>query len=327
MRRGSDVPAVMARVEATLEEAAASPQGLRGVIHLKPEGDRDVNVGRLRHLADIDVDLPSGSDRPLVGGAIRLSKRAVRRALRWYVSPIMEQQSRFNHAGLDLIERLRLRLRAAEQQGGGAALGQPDVGRHPDPDARARTYVSLFAGRSRVVHLECEDAQLLGALGGNGIVAYGVGLDDTVVEATRAAGSEMVLDDPAEHLRRIPPGSVDGLFTSLLATPRSPRELVALLRGAAQALAPGGVLVVETADAADLSGERHPVAMRPMHPRAVQAALSATGFSDVHTELAVAPEPPMPAATSDASLAEEIQRIDDVLTRRHVAAVVATGAR
>jgi len=324
MRRGTDVPAVMARVEASLEEAAGSPQGLSGVIHLRPEGDREVNVGRLRHLADIDVDLPSGSDRPLVGGAIRLSKRAVRRALRWYVSPIMDQQSRFNHATLDLIERLRLRLRAE----GPERPGPPGVDRHPDSATRARTYVALFAGRSRVVHLECEDAQLLFALGGNGIAAYGVGLDETAVEATRAAGSEVMLDDPTEHLRRIPRGSVDGVFTSLLVTPRSPRELVAVLRGAAQALAPGGVLVVETADAAELGGgEAGSVPSRPMHPRAVEAALSATGFSDVHTDVEGLPEPDVGAATSDASLAEEIERIDDILTRRRVAAVVATRPR
>lgn len=329
MRRGTDVPAVMARVEASLEEAAGSPQGLRGVIHLKPEGDRDANVGRLRHLADIEVDLPSGSDRPVVGGAIRLSKRAVRRALRWYVSPIMDQQSRFNHATLDLIERLRLRVRAGsdEHRGGHGAVATV-LDRYPGPGTRARRYAPLFAGRHKVVHLECEDAELLRALDGDGIAAYGVGLEELVAETIRADGLEMALDDPAEHLRRLRPGSVDGLFTSLLATPRSSRELLALLRGAEQALAPGGVLIVETADAEELgAGEPSPTGARPIHPGAVRAALLATGFSDVRTELVAVPPAPIGAMENDASLAEEIERIDDLLTRRHVAAVVATKQR
>src|SRR5207248_3205659 len=46
--------------------------------------------------------------RPIVGPAVRFAKRVVRRGLRWYVKPIMEQQSRFNHAVLDLTERVRL---------------------------------------------------------------------------------------------------------------------------------------------------------------------------------------------------------------------------
>ena len=80
-----------------------------------PEGDDDLGIALLRGPADVQVELPSGSDRPVVGPVIRFGKRLVRRGLRWYVAPIMEQQSRFNHSLLDLIERLRLeneRLRA-----------------------------------------------------------------------------------------------------------------------------------------------------------------------------------------------------------------------
>ena len=73
-----------------------------------PEGDDDLGIALLRGPADIQIELPSGSDRLVIGPAIRFSKRLVRRALRWYVAPIMAQQSRFNHSLLDLVERLRL---------------------------------------------------------------------------------------------------------------------------------------------------------------------------------------------------------------------------
>ena len=73
-----------------------------------PEGDDDLGIALLRGPADIKVELPSGSDRLVIGPAIRFAKRLVRRSLRWYVAPIMEQQTRFNHSLLDMLERLRL---------------------------------------------------------------------------------------------------------------------------------------------------------------------------------------------------------------------------
>src|ERR671932_695026 len=106
MTRRADVPDIMARVAATLEDAARTPDGARGVLEPAPEGDADVNVGRLRHLADIDVELPSRPDRPLGGGAVQLAKRGVRRALRWYFGPTMAQLSHLQQAPLDQIERL-----------------------------------------------------------------------------------------------------------------------------------------------------------------------------------------------------------------------------
>ena len=44
----------------------------------------------------------------MVGPVVRIAKRAVRRGLRWYIGPIMEQQSRVNQQLLDVLERLRL---------------------------------------------------------------------------------------------------------------------------------------------------------------------------------------------------------------------------
>lgn len=104
------MPTMMNRVEATLDAAAASPEGATGVLRIRPEGDREVNVARMRQRADIETGFHSGSDRPVVGPAIRFAKRLVRRSLRWYLEPMMEQQSRFNHATLDAIEQLRLRV-------------------------------------------------------------------------------------------------------------------------------------------------------------------------------------------------------------------------
>ena len=105
MLRGRDVPDVMSKVEAVLTRAGQTPGGARGVLYVTPAHPRD--LASSRHLANLDVEFASGSDRPLIGTAVRFAKRAVRRGLRWYIAPIAAQQTRFNHVTLDLIEKLR----------------------------------------------------------------------------------------------------------------------------------------------------------------------------------------------------------------------------
>lgn len=105
---GSDVPTMMTRVETALVRAARSPDPSPGPLYIFTEGDDEMGISPLRETATIKIEFHSGSDRPMLGDAVRFGKRVVRRGLRWYMAPIMEQQSRFNHSVLDLMERLRL---------------------------------------------------------------------------------------------------------------------------------------------------------------------------------------------------------------------------
>lgn len=106
MMRNNEVPQVMTMVETALLDAG-SP-GAERLIFLTPEVSSDADIARLRHAATIEVDRPSGSDRPVVGPAIVLAKRVVRRGLRWYLRPAFEQQTSFNHGLVDLLERAQL---------------------------------------------------------------------------------------------------------------------------------------------------------------------------------------------------------------------------
>lgn len=109
MLRGSQVPGIMTRVEAALtRQARRTEDDGKRVIFVDQDGYGELGTAHLRRPADIEIEFHSGSARPVVGPAIRMAKRAVRRSLRWYVKPIMDQQSRFNHAILDIVERLRM---------------------------------------------------------------------------------------------------------------------------------------------------------------------------------------------------------------------------
>jgi hypothetical protein len=108
--RGTAVPTMMTRVETALVRAARQPGGVSagGPIFVHTEGDDELGIANLREPATIQVEFDSGSDRALIGNAVRFGKRAVRRGLRWYSTPPWDQQNRFNHALLDLVEKLRL---------------------------------------------------------------------------------------------------------------------------------------------------------------------------------------------------------------------------
>lgn len=97
----------MTRVQTILLGGARTGE-TAGTVFLHGGGGDDVGIARLRGPADIATEFPSGSDRVVVGPAVRFAKRAVRRGLRWYVGPMIEQQSQFNHLLLDVMERLRL---------------------------------------------------------------------------------------------------------------------------------------------------------------------------------------------------------------------------
>ncbi|MEA2826675.1 MAG: hypothetical protein QOG43_1114 [Actinomycetota bacterium] len=107
---GTSVPTMMTRVETALVRAARQPGGVSagGPIFVHTEGDDELGIANLREPATIQVEFLSGSDRPVVGEVIRFGKKALRRGLRWYTTPPWDQQSRFNHALLDLVEKLRL---------------------------------------------------------------------------------------------------------------------------------------------------------------------------------------------------------------------------
>lgn len=125
---------MMARVRATLNAAERTTEGASGLLKVDAEGDAEIDIPHLRHMATIDVAFQSGSDRPVIGPAIRYTKRAVRRALRWYVEPMMAQQTDFNHRTLDAIERLRLRTVMLNDEVEGLRAAGPTTNDTTEPD-------------------------------------------------------------------------------------------------------------------------------------------------------------------------------------------------
>jgi 2-polyprenyl-3-methyl-5-hydroxy-6-metoxy-1,4-benzoquinol methylase len=288
------VPRVMTRVEAALTRQARRPDDdADRVAFVDQDGFGELGTAHLRGPADLVIEFHSGSARPVIGPAVRLAKRAVRRSLRWYLKPIMEQQSRFNHALLDLVERLRMQeeKQALEIENTGEDLARieaqvgllrtdllalaggtgtedlravrstlryrdfEDRHRGPVADVREmlRVYLPHFENRTRVIDIGCGRGEFLSLLRDAGVTAYGVDSDDGMVKAARAEGLNVVLDDAFDHLRGLQLGAVDGIFCSQVAEHLETPKLLALLELCLAKLAPGGVIVMETPNPESLS--------------------------------------------------------------------------
>lgn len=222
--RGTDVHTVMTRVESALSKPVGGPKGSTGPLFVGIEGDEEIGVARMRPLATVRVDFPSGSARPVFGPAIRLTKRAVRRCLRWYVGEIMDQQSLFNHSLLDLVERLRVQNERLQTE------------------LRLRTYPRVLASAVEEALRGCQRVLVLG----------------THLPASAGPPGRIrrphVGDDWSSALGRLPPAAIDGLLLE-----HAPTDPPAVFEAAHRALGPEGVLVLtgaasELGDAASAVG-------------------------------------------------------------------------
>jgi len=85
--------------------------------------------------ADARVDLQLDSTRPLVGSLVVFTKRLVRRALRWYLPPVIDQVNAHHRAVVEVLAEHNRQIADLQRRllhGGGGGDGQSS-----EPDQRA----------------------------------------------------------------------------------------------------------------------------------------------------------------------------------------------
>ncbi len=156
--------------------------------------------------------------------------------------------------------------------------------------ARQADYVALFRESAPVLDLGCGRGEFLDLLRAEGIQARGVEGNAGAVAECRAKGLDVLQGEVVAVMQAQPGGSVGGVFAAQLVEHLPPAALAALLRASHDALRPGGVLVLETVNAAsalafldvfvrDLTHER------PLHPETLRFMAAAAGFSEARIEL------------------------------------------
>jgi O-antigen chain-terminating methyltransferase len=156
--------------------------------------------------------------------------------------------------------------------------------------ARQRGDAALFAGLAPVVDLGCGRGEFLELLREAGVESRGVEGNAHAARECREKGLDVVAGDLVEFLRSQATSSLGGVFAAQVAEHLKPPALAALLAEAHRALRRGGLLVLETVNAAsalafhdvfvrDLTHER------PLHPETLRFMAAAAGFVEARIEM------------------------------------------
>lgn len=204
-----------------------------------------------------------------------------------------------------------------------------------------RSYVELFGDRpGPVVDLGCGRGEFLHLLVEAGIDAYGVDRHPDMIDLCREKELDARQADAVEHLASVRGRSLGGIFSAQMIEHLEMRDVPRFFDLAADALAPGGRLVIETINpeslfvfaAAFYVDLGH---LRPLHPLTLRFLAEKTGFTDVHVLYSSPPPPELRPAMLDTSgtkpldvviesVNENFRRLDQVVFGPQDYALIAT---
>src|SRR5438067_2005615 len=179
-------------------------------------------------------------------------------------------------------------------------------------------FVPLFAGRKRVLDLGSGRGTFLELMRGNSIGAYGVELDERLVESSRAKGFEIVHADAEDHLRQLPERSIDGVFAAHFAEHLEPGKLIEVLRQCLRVLQPGAPLVMATPNPRTLTVGAHsfwldPSHRKPIPPELFEFYLKVEGFDDVEIRTYARSESRLREDVPDGAIRDNVRTLNETL--------------
>jgi O-antigen chain-terminating methyltransferase len=155
---------------------------------------------------------------------------------------------------------------------------------------RVSVYVPELKAASalgRVLDIGCGGGELLTVLQENDIDAYGIEVLESAVEECVAAGLEVREDDALHHLATVPKGSLGAVTAIHVAEHLGFDSLMEMIDLSLQALAPGGVIILETPNPANVKVGAGSFYIDPTHDHPIPSELleflvSIRGFTDAH---------------------------------------------
>jgi SAM-dependent methyltransferase len=196
-----------------------------------------------------------------------------------------------------------------------------------------KAYVELMLGHKRVVDLGCGRGELIELLQAKGIPSYGVEIDPDFVALLKEKGIEVVVQDAVAHLEALEAGAVDGIVGSHLVEHLPPAAAARLVTLAADKLANGGVLVLETPNpesllAGSINFHRDITHVRPIHPDTLAFLAESEGFSKVEIRrLSPVPDDERLPSPESGALEDIVDQLNSLLYGYQDYAVIARKSR
>jgi SAM-dependent methyltransferase len=205
-------------------------------------------------------------------------------------------------------------LERAREEHGYLELERRHRGTEEEIRERIARYLPYLEGApGPVLDLGCGRGEALALLAGAGLEARGVDASARMVARCRERGLDAREGDLFEALAAEEAGSLGGVVSFHVIEHLPAAGLDRLVRLAHRALAPGGVLVLETPNPLSLvAGARNfwldPTHRRPVHPEALSLLYELAGFGSVETiELRPFPDAERPPEIDLATLPEELR--------------------
>lgn len=176
-------------------------------------------------------------------------------------------------------------------------FGRRFRGSGPELTEHYADLVERLVEHGPVLDVGCGSGFLVEALASRGTDARGVDTDADLVLAATRRGLDVTLQDAASALSASMPHSLGAVVMLHLVEHLPPSALPHVVRSAREALWDGGLLVLETPNAASLYAHSHSFWLDPTHVRMVPAAylemiLAQAGFRDIE----IIPRAPVDAA-------------------------------
>ena len=156
-------------------------------------------------------------------------------------------------------------------------------GSREEISARQQGYLTEFASADDILDVGCGRGEFLVLLRDAGKRATGIDIDADMVAQCRDEGLDVVRAEAVEHLSGLASESLGGIFAAQVVEHLPPAELVAFLAAARVALAPGGVIVLETINPASLCALRNYFAdlthAQPLVPETLSFLVESAGFT------------------------------------------------
>ncbi len=178
------------------------------------------------------------------------------------------------------------RLIATHDEQGYLELERRFRGTEAEIATRLEPYLPRLAGRGEVLDLGCGRGEALAVLGAAGVPARGVDGSASMVAHCRERGLAAEEGDLFGHLAGQAEGRLGGVVSFHVLEHLPATEIDRLVRLAFRALAPGGVLILETPNPLSIVVAARnfwldPTHRRPIHPEALKLSCRLAGFDPV----------------------------------------------
>lgn len=151
---------------------------------------------------------------------------------------------------------------------------------------RQSVYLPYYRGEGKVLDIGCGRGEFLDLLKREEIPAYGIDLNEDMIQVCREKGFEVLQTEALTHLRSLPADSLGGVFMAQFIEHLPASAIVEAARLAFDKMSPGAHLVMETQNPLSMvvSARNFYTDMshiRPVHPEAARFMLQMVGFEQV----------------------------------------------